>query len=181
MFVETFLKGAFIIDLEKRGDDRGFFARAFCRQEFAGHGLEVQVAQCNISFNERKGTLRGMHYQVAPFEEAKLVRCTMGSIYDAIIDLRPASPTFGRSFGVELTARNRTMLYVPRGFAHGFQTLEDNTEVFYQMSQFYSAEHSRGVRWNDPAFDIKWPPDKRIINERDQKYSDFRAQGSSPP
>lgn len=175
MFVETFLKGAFVIDLEKREDDRGFFARAFCQREFAEHGLEVQVAQCNISFNERKGTLRGMHYQVSPFEEAKLVRCTRGSIYDVIIDLRGDSRTFGRPFGVELTARNRRMLYIPREFAHGFQTLEHDTEVFYQMSQYYSAEHSRGVRWNDPAFGIEWPPDERIISERDQQYSDFRA------
>lgn len=174
MFVETFLKGAFVIDLEKREDDRGFFARAFCQREFAEHGLEVQVAQCNVSFNERKGTLRGMHYQVSPFEEAKLVRCNMGSIYDVIIDLRRGSPTLGQSFGVELTAQNRRMLYVPREFAHGFQTLEHNTEVFYLMSQFYSAEHSRGVRWNDPAFGINWPLDERIINERDQTYSDFR-------
>lgn len=175
MFVETFLKGAFVVDLEKREDDRGFFARAFCQREFAEHGLEVQVAQCNISFNERKGTLRGMHYQVSPFEEAKLVRCTRGSIYDVIIDLRGDSRTFGRPFGVELTARNRRMLYIPREFAHGFQTLEHDTEVFYQMSQYYSAEHSRGVRWNDPAFGIEWPPDERIISERDQQYSDFRA------
>jgi len=175
VFVETFLKGAFVIDLEKREDDRGFFARAFCQREFAEHGLEVQVAQCNISFNERKGTLRGMHYQVSPFEEAKLVRCTRGSIYDVIIDLRRDSRTFGRTFGVELTARNRRMLYIPREFAHGFQTLEHDTEVFYQMSQYYSAEHSRGVRWNDPAFGIEWPPDERIINKRDQQYSDFRA------
>ena len=175
MFVETFLKGAFVVDLEKREDDRGFFARAFCQREFAEHGLEVQVAQCNISFNERKGTLRGMHYQVSPFEEAKLVRCTRGSIYDVIIDLRRDSRTFGRTFGVELTARNRRMLYIPREFAHGFQTLEHDTEVFYQMSQYYSAEHSRGVRWNDPAFGIEWPPDERIISERDQQYSDFRA------
>jgi len=175
VFVETFLKGAFVVDLEKREDDRGFFARAFCQREFAEHGLEVQVAQCNISFNERKGTLRGMHYQVSPFEEAKLVRCTRGSIYDVIIDLRRDSRTFGRTFGVELTARNRRMLYIPREFAHGFQTLEHDTEVFYQMSQYYSAEHSRGVRWNDPAFGIEWPPDERIISERDQQYSDFRA------
>jgi dTDP-4-dehydrorhamnose 3,5-epimerase len=175
VFLETFLKGAFLIDVEKREDDRGFFARTFCQREFAEHGLEAHVAQCNISFNERKGTLRGMHYQVPPFEEAKLVRCTMGGIYDAIIDLRGGSPTFGQSLAIELTARNRRMLYVPPGFAHGFQTLECNTEVFYQMSQFYSAEHSRGVRWNDPAFGIKWPPDERIINERDQKYPDFCA------
>jgi len=175
VFVETFLKGAFVIDLERREDDRGFFARSFCQREFAEHGLEVQVAQCNVSFNERKGTLRGMHYQVFPFEEAKLVRCTMGAIYDAIIDLRQGSPTYRQSFCVELNARNHKMLYVPRGFAHGFQTLERDTEVFYQMSQFYSTEHSRGVRWNDSAFGIKWPSDERIISERDQKYPDFRA------
>ena len=175
LFIETFLKGAFVIDLERREDDRGFFARSFCQREFAEHGLEVQVAQCNVSFNERKGTLRGMHYQVPPFEEAKLVRCTMGGIYDAIIDLRQGSPTYRRSFCVELNARNHRMLYVPRGCAHGFQTLEPDTEVFYQMSQFYSAEHSRGVRWDDSAFGIKWPPDERIISERDQQYPDFRA------
>jgi dTDP-4-dehydrorhamnose 3,5-epimerase len=175
MFIETSLKGAFVIDLERREDDRGFFARSFCQREFAEHGLEVQVAQCNVSFNERKGTLRGMHYQVSPFEEAKLVRCTMGGIYDAIIDLRQSSSTYRQSFCVELSARNHRMLYVPCGFAHGFQTLEPDTEVFYQMSQFYSAEHSRGVRWNDSTFGIKWPPDERIISERDQRYPDFRA------
>jgi dTDP-4-dehydrorhamnose 3,5-epimerase len=163
-----------VIEPERREDDRGFFARTFCEKEFAEHGLETRVAQCNISFNRRKGTLRGMHYQAAPFEEAKLVRCTMGAIFDAIIDLRPASPTFKKSFGVELTALNRRILYIPRDFAHGFQTLADDTEVFYQMAQVYSAEHARGVRWNDPAFGISWPPDERTINERDKNYPDFR-------
>jgi len=174
IFTETYLKGAFVIEADRREDDRGFFARTFCEKEFAEYGLETRVAQCNISFNRRKGTLRGMHYQAAPFEEAKLVRCTMGGIYDAIIDLRRGSPTFKKSFGVELTALNRRMLYIPRDFAHGFQTLEDETEVFYQMSQVYSAEHARGVRWNDPAFGISWPADERTINERDKNYPDFR-------
>ncbi len=173
-FTETFLKGAFVIEPDRREDDRGFFARTFCEKEFAEHGLETRIAQCSISFNRRKGTLRGMHYQEAPFEEAKLVRCTMGGFYDAIIDLRSGSPTFKKSIGIELTALNRRMLYIPRDFAHGFQTLEDDTEVFYQMSQVYSAEHARGVRWNDPAFGISWPPDERIINERDKNYPDFR-------
>jgi len=174
IFTETSLKGAYVIEPERREDDRGFFARTFCEKEFAEHGLETRVAQCNISFNRRKGTLRGMHYQAAPFEEAKLVRCTMGAIFDAIIDLRPASATFKKSFGVELTALNRRILYIPRDFAHGFQTLADDTEVFYQMAQIYSAEHARGVRWNDPAFGISWPPDERTINERDKNYPDFR-------
>lgn len=173
IFTETKLRGAFLIELEKHADQRGFFARAFCRQEFEDHGLNSQVDQCNVSFNKCKGTLRGMHYQAAPFAEAKLVRCTSGSIYDVIIDLRPSSPTFKRCFAVELSAANRKILYVPEEFAHGFQTLEDNTEVFYQMSQSYSAEHARGVRWNDPAFGIGWPADERTINGRDQNYPDF--------
>jgi dTDP-4-dehydrorhamnose 3,5-epimerase len=129
--------------------------------------------QCNVSYNKLKGTLRGMHYQAAPCEEAKLVRCNRGAIYDAIIDLRRGSPTFKQSFGVELSAENGTALYVPEGFAHGFQTLEDNTEVFYQMSQFYSPENARGVRWDDPAFGIEWPAADRILIERDQSYPDF--------
>ena len=174
IFTETILKGAWVIEPERREDNRGFFARTFCEKEFAAHGLETRVAQCNISFNRRKGTLRGMHYQAAPFEEAKLVRCTMGAIFDAIIDLRPASPTFKNSFSLELTASNRRMLYIPRDFAHGFQTLVDDTEVFYQMAQVYSAEHARGVRWNDPVFGIRWPADERIIHERDKNYPDFR-------
>jgi dTDP-4-dehydrorhamnose 3,5-epimerase len=163
IFTETELAGAFVIELERHTDERGFFARTFCQQEFEAHGLRAEVAQCNVSFNKRKGTLRGMHYQAAPFAEAKLVRCTAGSIYDVIIDLRPASPTFKRHFAVELSAENHRMLYIPDDFAHGFQTLEDDTEVFYQMAQRYSAEHARGVRWNDPAFGIEWPKGERII------------------
>jgi dTDP-4-dehydrorhamnose 3,5-epimerase len=174
IFAETKLPDAFVIEPEMHEDHRGFFARTFCRQEFEAHGLNPDVVQCNISFNRRKGSLRGMHFQASPYSEAKLVRCTAGSIYDVIIDLRPSSPAFKKHFGVELSARNRKMLYIPEEFAHGFQTLEDDTEVFYQMSQFYSAEHSRGVRWDDPAFGISWPPGERIIIERDRTYPDFR-------
>ena len=173
IFTETKLSGAFMIEPEMHEDHRGFFARTFCRREFEAHGLNTNVVQCNISFNKRKGSLRGMHFQASPYSEAKLVRCTTGSIYDVIIDLRSSSSTFKKHFGVELSARNRKMLYIPEEFAHGFQTLEDDTEVFYQMSQFYSAEHSRGVRWDDPAFGISWPSGERIIIERDRTYPDF--------
>ncbi len=164
-----------MIEVEKREDQRGFFGRTFCRKEFEAHGLNSQVVQCNTSFNKRKGTLRGMHFQAVPFAEAKLVRCTSGSIYDVIIDLRPASRTFKQHLAVELSAANHRMLYIPEDMAHGFQTLEDDTEVFYQMSQMFSAEHARGVRWNDPAFGIEWPADERIITERDRNYPDFVA------
>jgi dTDP-4-dehydrorhamnose 3,5-epimerase len=152
-----------------------FFARTYCWEEFEAHGLNPQVVQCSVSFNKRKGTLRGMHFQAPPFAETRLVRCTSGSIYDVIIDLRPSSPAFKQNFAVELSAANRKMLYIPEGFAHGFQTLENDSEVFYQMSQRFSAEHVRGVRWNDPAFSIKWPAAKRIIIERDRNYPDFQA------
>jgi dTDP-4-dehydrorhamnose 3,5-epimerase len=173
LFTETKLQGAFIIDIDRIEDERGFFARTWCQREFEAHGLCTQLAQCNISFNKSKGTLRGMHYQAAPYAEAKLVRCTSGAIYDVIIDLRPDSPTFKRWVAVELTADNRRMLFIPEGFAHGFQTLADGTEVFYQMSQFYVPEYARGVRWDDPAFKISWPAEKRIISERDQAFPDF--------
>ena len=173
IFTETKLKGAFVIDIERLTDDRGFFARSFCEKEFKDHGLNPRVVQCNISFNERKGTLRGMHYQIKPFEEAKLVRCTRGAIYDVIVDLRPDSPTFKQHFGLLLTAHNRLLLYVPAGFAHGFITIEDDTEVFYQMSEFYSPEHARGVRWNDPAFGLEWPLEPTLISEKDRLYTDF--------
>jgi dTDP-4-dehydrorhamnose 3,5-epimerase len=173
IFTETELPGAFLIEPEMHEDDRGFFARTFCRQEFEERGLNPRVVQCNVSFNKRKGSLRGMHFQTSPYAEAKLVRCTAGSIYDVIIDLRPSSSAFKKHLGVELSARNRKMLYIPEDFAHGFQTLEDDTEVFYQMSQYYSPKHSRGVRWDDPAFGISWPPGERIIIERDRTYPDF--------
>lgn len=175
IFVETILKGAFVIEAQRLEDERGFFARVFCQRDFAQHGLSTAIAQCNVSFNPRKGTLRGMHYQVAPFEEAKVIRCTQGAIHDVIVDLRPESSTFRKWTGVELSAENRKMLYVPANFAHGFLTLEDNTEVFYQMSQFYSGEHGRGVRWNDPAFNIQWPMEPMIMNDRDRTCPDFRA------
>jgi dTDP-4-dehydrorhamnose 3,5-epimerase len=173
IFSETKLPGAFVIELELHTDQRGFFARAYCHEEFEAHGLKLHVLQCNVSFNRYKGTLRGMHFQAAPFGEAKLVRCTSGSIHDVIIDLRPSSPTFKQYFGVELSAENRKMLYIPEEFAHGFQTLQDNTEVSYQMSQVFSAPHARGVRWDDPAFGVEWPLGERIIIERDRNYPDF--------
>jgi dTDP-4-dehydrorhamnose 3,5-epimerase len=162
-----------MIEPERTEDNRGYFARTFCEKEFGSRGLETHVAQCSVSFNRRKGTLRGMHYQVTPFEEVKLVRCVRGAIYDVIIDLRRDSSTFKKHLSVELDERNGKALYVPAGFAHGFQTLADDSEVFYQMSQFYSAKHARGVRWNDPAFAIPWPQDMRTILERDQNYPDF--------
>jgi len=173
IFVETKLKGAYLIELEPITDERGFFARAWCQQEFEAHGLNPNLVQCNISFNKNKGTLRGMHYQIAPYEEAKLVRCTKGAIYDVIIDLRPKSSTFKQWTAVELTADNQQMLYIPEGFAHGFQTLEDNTEVFYQMSAFYHPECATGVRWDDPTFKIQWSKNEQIISEKDLQYPYF--------
>ncbi len=173
IFTETPLKGAYIIDIEKLEDERGFFARSWCRREFKAHGLNPQLVQCNISFNTLKGTMRGMHYQVKPFEEAKLVRCTMGSIYDVIVDIRPGSPSFKQYLGVILSAENRKMLYIPEGFAHGFLTIEDKTEVFYQMSEFYAPDHARGFRWNDPGFGIEWPANVHIISDRDRDYPNF--------
>ncbi len=167
IFRETKLKDAFIIELERLEDERGFLARTFCQEEFKAHGLNPRFVQCNISFNKKTGTLRGMHYQVAPHEEAKLVRCTRGAIYDVIVDLRSDSPMFKQWLAVELTAENRKALYIPAGLAHGFQTLADDTEVFYQMSEFYCAESARGVRWNDPAFGIEWPLPITIIAEKD--------------
>ena len=173
IFTPTPLAGAYIIELEPFADERGHFARTFCRTEFEAHGLNPFVAQCNLSFSRNRGILRGMHYQAPPLWEVKLVRCTRGSIYDVIIDLRRDSPTFKQHFGAELSARNHRQMYVPEGFAHGFQTLEDDSEVFYQMSQFYSPDHSRGVRWNDPAFGIQWPVADPIMIDRDRNYPDF--------
>lgn len=169
----TPLKGAYIVDPERKEDSRGFFARTWCCEEAEARGLNSRIVQCSISFNIRKGTLRGMHYQAAPYEETKVVRCTMGAIFDVIIDLRRESPTFKQHFHAILSAENRRMLYVPEGFAHGFQTLLDNTEVSYQMSQIYMPDYSRGVRWNDPAFGVPWPEDTRIIVDRDCNYPDF--------
>ena len=173
IFKETRLNGAFVIEPEIIEDERGFFARTWCRREFEEQGLNSNLVQCNISFNGKRGTLRGMHYQVAPHEEAKLVRCTMGAIYDVIIDLRSDSPTYKQWFSVELSAENRKMIYIPERFAHGFITMEDNTEVFYQMSEFYSPECARGLRWNDPAFNIVWPVEVTVVSEKDTQYRDF--------
>ena len=174
-FVETKLKGSFIIDPERLEDERGFFARSWCQQEAKQYGLEPRWLQCNISYNKSKGTMRGMHYQAAPFEEAKLVRCTMGAICDVIIDLRPESVTFKKWTAVELSSENRRMFYIPEGFAHGFLTLQDNTEIFYQMSEFYAPAQARGLRWNDPAFGILWPTDITVISDQDQNYPNFTA------
>jgi len=173
IFTPTQLKGAYLVDLNKLEDERGFFARSWCFREATELGIDPKVVQCNISFNKVKGTLRGMHLQFPPFAESKLVRATRGSIYDVIIDLRPDSETFKQWVGMELTAENRRALFVPKGFAHGFQTLEDNTEIFYQMSEFYTPECALGVRWNDPAFNISWPLEVSEISPKDLVLADF--------
>jgi len=170
-FLATPLAGAYLIELEQLDDERGFFARSFCQNEFKAHGLDPIVAQCNVSFNRKRGTLRGLHYQAEPHAEAKLVRCTRGAIWDVIVDLRKGSPTARKWHAVELTAENCRALYVPAGFAHGFQTLKDDTEVLYQMSEFYNAESARGVRWDDPAFGIAWPLANPILSKKDASYA----------
>lgn len=167
------LADACVVDVDRFEDERGFFARTFCAREFAAHGLMERVAQSNVSFNARRGTLRGMHYQQAPHAEAKLVRCTRGAIWDVIVDLRPASPTHTRWFAAELTEDNHRALYVPEGFAHGFLTLTDDAEVLYLMSEFFVPDAARGVRWDDPAFGIEWPFDPVVISERDRTYPDY--------
>jgi len=172
-FQETRLNGAFIIDLDELRDDRGFFARAWCENEFAEHGLNTALKQANMSSNRSKGTLRGLHYQVAPHEETKLVRCTQGALYDVIVDLRPDSPTHLQWIGVELTAANHRMLYVPEGFAHAFQTLEDDTEAFYQVSEFYTPGAEGGLRYDDPAIGVEWPLQVTAISEKDASWPDF--------
>src|SRR5438309_5614857 len=173
IFTETKLKGSFIVELERFEDARGFFARTWSEHEFAAHGLNSKLDECNVSFNKRKGVLRGMHFQAAPFAQAKLVRCTAGAIYDVAVDLRPDSVTFKEWVGVELTAENHLMFFIPEGFAHGFQTLSGNSEVLYQMSGVYHPESASGLRWDDPAFRIDWPPAERIIIARDKTYPDF--------
>jgi dTDP-4-dehydrorhamnose 3,5-epimerase len=174
IFTETLIAGAYVIEVERIEDNRGFFARTWCQREFERNGLSPRLVQCSVSFNNRKGTLRGMHYQAAPHAEAKLVRCTAGAIYDVIVDLRPDSRTLCQWFGVELTAESRRALYIPEGLAHGFLTLADETEVFYQMSEFYAPDSARGVRWDDPAFNIRWPAPVAVISPRDAAYPDFR-------
>jgi dTDP-4-dehydrorhamnose 3,5-epimerase len=178
IFIEIKLRGAYLIKLEPKEDVRGFFARSYCELEFRKLGFKPCSAQCNVSYNRKRGTLRGMHYQAAPFAEAKLVTCLSGAIYDVIIDLRPESPSYCEWLSVQLNSfRPRPMLYIPEGFAHGFQTLEDDTEVLYQMSEFYHPESTRGVRWNDPAFGIKWPDIQPTISERDRNFPDFGLTG----
>jgi dTDP-4-dehydrorhamnose 3,5-epimerase len=172
-FHKTKLAGIFEIRLERKCDDRGFFARTWCQKEFEEHGLNPKLLQCSVSFNARKGTLRGVHYQAPPRPEAKLVRCTRGAIYDVVVDLRSDSPTFKDWIGVVLTGTDRNMMYVPEGCAHGFLTLKDETEVLYQMSEFYHPELARGVRWDDPAFQIVWPGEVAVISERDRTYPNF--------
>jgi dTDP-4-dehydrorhamnose 3,5-epimerase len=175
IFTETKLKSAFLIGVSKFEDDRGFFGRSFCQKEFQEHGLNPNVSQANVSYNKKKGTLRGMHYQVAPYEEVKLVRCTRGAICDVIIDMRTGSPTYRQWTYAELTADNYLMLYVPEGFAHGFQTLEDDTEVVYQVSQFYTPGSERGIRYDDPVFKIEWPLAVQVISEKDRNWPDYRV------
>jgi dTDP-4-dehydrorhamnose 3,5-epimerase len=172
-FTELALPDACLVELDRHEDERGFFARAFCEREFAQHGLPTRFPQCNLSRNLRRGTLRGMHHQAAPHQEAKLVRCVAGAIHDMIVDLRPSSPTCLRWVGVDLTARAGAALYVPPGFAHGFLTLEDATDVFYQMGEFHVPEAARGFRWNDPALSITWPFEPVLMSERDRGYPDF--------
>jgi dTDP-4-dehydrorhamnose 3,5-epimerase len=178
-FTETKLKGAYIIDVKKLEDERGFFGRSYCQREFEKYGLNTHIVQANISYNKYKGTLRGLHMQVAPYEETKLVRCTRGAIYDVIVDMRKDSETFKQWIGVELTADNYRMLYVPEGFAHSFITLQDDTEVTYQVTQFYTAEAERGYRWDDPAFNIQWPIQPVIISERDKSHPFFQKEAVS--
>jgi dTDP-4-dehydrorhamnose 3,5-epimerase len=173
IFRETPLAGAFVVETERIEDERGFFARTYSREELAARGLDPEIAQCSVSFNHRRGTLRGLHFQSAPFEEVKLVRCTRGSIWDVIVDVRPGSATRGRHFAVVLSAEERNALYVPKGMAHGFITLEDAAEVFYQISARYSAEHTRGYRWDDPTFAIPWPEPATVISERDRNLPLF--------
>ena len=175
-FEETPLKGAYVIDLEKIGDERGFFSRVFCRNEFCDMGLSTDFKQVNRSFSALKGTIRGMHYQLMPSAEIKVVRCISGSLYDVILDLRPDSPNFGQWFGKILTSENRLMMYVPRGFAHGFMTLADNTEVFYFSSEFYAPKLEKGIRYNDPKFNIEWPIKLIEISQKDAAWKNFNVE-----
>lgn len=179
-FTETKLKGAYIIELEKLQDERGYFARTWCQKEFLDHGLDVDLVQCNVSQNPKKGTLRGMHYQDPPHAETKLVRCTRGAIFDAIVDLRPDSETFLEWIAAELTADNGKMMYIPKGFAHGFQTLEENSMVYYQVSEFYAREDCRGVRWNEPRLRIPWPHEVAVISPQDLGWGDLNLEKLGP-
>jgi len=180
LFTETKLKGAYIIDVKRLEDERGFFGRSYCKQEMEEYGLNTNMVQANVSYNKKKATLRGMHMQAAPYAETKLVRCTRGAIYDVIIDMREDSETYKQWIGVELTADNYRMLFVPEGFAHGFITLEDNTDVTYNVTQYYTPGSERGIRWNDPAFNIVWPIAPEIISEKDRAVPDFEVTNATP-
>lgn len=173
IFTEMKIPGTFTISLDRLEDERGFFARMFSADEFSKHGLATNFVQCSVSFNKRKGTLRGMHFQKKPYEENKIVRCTMGALYDVLVDLRSDSPTFKKWISIELNAENRTAVYIPHGVAHGFFTLKGDTEVFYQMDEMYVPDSAAGVRWNDPVFGIKWPERPQVISIKDQSYPDF--------
>jgi len=181
IFTKTKIDGAYLIDVKKISDERGFFGRSFCQHEMKEHGLNETVAQTNLSHNSLKGTLRGLHYQIAPHEESKLVRCTRGSLFDVLVDLRKASPTYCQWFGTVLTADSFTMLYVPPGCAHGFLTLEDNTDIQYQVSSFYAPESERGLLWNDPAFNIEWPIAPAVISDKDRNQPTFDLFDFIPP
>jgi dTDP-4-dehydrorhamnose 3,5-epimerase len=173
-FTELSLQGAYLVEIEPRADERGFFARTFCEDEFAAAGLLSRFPQASISYNARRGTVRGMHFQAAPHEETKLVRCLAGAVHDVIVDLRPASPTYRRSIGLELSAQNRSALYIPRGVAHGFQSLADDSELLYMIDVNYVAEAARGVRWNDPFIDVSWPDPIEVIADRDASFPDWQ-------
>lgn len=177
-FQETPLKGAFTVNLDRIEDERGFFARSFCEKEFSAQGLVSRFVQCNVSYNRLAGTLRGMHFQAEPHGEAKLVRCTRGSILDVVVDVRPDSPTYLKWFGKEISAESRMALFIPRGFAHGFQTLVDDSEVLYQMSEFFHPDSARGIRWDDPVLGIRWPLSNFIISEKDRAYPPLDKAGS---
>jgi dTDP-4-dehydrorhamnose 3,5-epimerase len=181
-FTETGLEGAWIVDVEPLADDRGFFGRTWCAKEFAEHGMVADIAQCNLSYNHRRGTLRGLHYQVPPAAEAKFVRCTAGAVHDVIVDVRPGSGTYLQWVGVDLTAENRRALYVPPMFAHGYLTLTDGAEVIYQVSEFYTPGAERGARYDDPAFGIDWPVDVEVISEKDAAWAPFEvSSGPAAP
>jgi dTDP-4-dehydrorhamnose 3,5-epimerase len=179
-FIRTPLEGAYVIEMEPKIDDRGIFARTFCREEFRAHGLKADVVQCNLSSNARRGTVRGLHYQLAPFAEVKMVRCTKGAIYDVIVDIRVSSPSYLQWFGVELTSRNQRVVYVPEGFAHGYETLADDSEVSYMVSQAYAPEYERGIRWNDPSLQIQWHVSRPIVSAKDQGYADYQRVPGNP-
>jgi dTDP-4-dehydrorhamnose 3,5-epimerase len=174
LFKELDLMGAYLVEIEPRADERGFFARTFCEEEFAAAGLSTRFPQTSISHNARRGTVRGMHFQAAPHEETKLVRCVSGAVYDVIVDVRPGSPSYLRSMGVELSAKNRSALYIPTGFAHGFQTLMDDSELLYMIDVNYVAEAARGVRWNDPSVNVEWPDPINLISRRDEQFPDWQ-------